>query len=604
MRYLEIVLALLAIFNSTGVSWGDGKWTNYTTADGLANDIVFSIAIDTLGVKWFGTKAGVSRFDGSTWKTYTTANGLANNNVLSIAIDGDGVKWFGTTGGVSRFDGSAWKTYTTADGLAGNYDFSIVKDAQGVKWFGTASGVSRFDGSTWKTYTTVDGLNYNDVRSVAVDTEGVKWFGTWGGGVSSFDGSTWKTYTTVDGLTHNVVHSITTDAQGVKWFGTKEGVSRFDGSTWKTYTTSDSLAHNTVHSIAIDGQGVKWFGTWGGGVSRFDGLSWKTYTTTDGLADNVVNSIAIDAQGVKWFGTNGGGVSKFEEKAAIHSADFNNDGFVSLADLVILGSKWGLISTNSNYEIKYDLNKDGTIGLADLVILGGQWTGSGKVAKTVPTAGVTLDLTAKRNAASSMFYVNVSTKDATDIDGLAFSLKYDPNLFEFVKDSVSGLGTISVTNEAKAGVIDIASVYKNEKFTGTVSLGFKAKNKTGDMNVRMMNAEVALNGVLSSINDKTIALKIFPEEYALFQNSPNPFNLTTIIQYTIPGNKEVSVQLNIYDSRGALVKKLVNDSRNPGLYSAIWNTTDYSGRKVSSDIYFYKLDAGSFTQTKKMLLLR
>jgi hypothetical protein len=285
-------------------------------------------------------------------------------------------------------------------------------------------------------------------------------------------------------------------------------------------------------------------------------------------------------------------------------ADFNDDGSVGLTDLVLLGSIWGLTSTSSNYEIKYDLNKDGSIGLADLVILGSQWTGSFKLARAVSAASVTLDMSAKRNEATSMFYVNVSTKDATEIDGLAFSLRYDPNLFVFVKDSVTGLGTVSVAKETIAGIIEIASVYSKEKFSGTITLPFKAKDRTSYMNVAMVNAEISLNGVIGSVNDQTHVLKTLPNAFALSQNKPNPFNPTTIIQYAILGDKEVFVCLKIYDSRGTLVRTLVNGAHNPGLYSATWNATDDAGRRISSGIYFYRLDAGSLTQTRKMLFLR
>ena len=140
---------------------------------------------------WFGTKNGVSRFDGTTWtKFYKRTDGLANNTVNSIALDTHGTLWFGTFGGgVSSFDGVTWKTYTTADGLVNNYVFSIAEDKKGDLWFGTMHGVSQFDGATWTNYTTVNGLTDDLVLSVVVDADDVKWFGT-SAGASSFDDRT------------------------------------------------------------------------------------------------------------------------------------------------------------------------------------------------------------------------------------------------------------------------------------------------------------------------------------------------------------------------------------------------------------------------------
>lgn len=85
-----------------GVSLFDGNdsWISYTEADGLAGNIVYSIAQEKSGVLWFGTNKGVSRFDGKTWKTYR--NGLKAPNVYALAITDDGEIWAGTNGGVSR----------------------------------------------------------------------------------------------------------------------------------------------------------------------------------------------------------------------------------------------------------------------------------------------------------------------------------------------------------------------------------------------------------------------------------------------------------------------------------------------------------------------
>ena len=133
----------------------DGSHVKYTTLDGLADNLVYAVAIDDAGHKWFGTYSGVSEYDGSTWTSYTIADGLAENTVLSVAIDNDGHKWFGTgSGGVSEYDGMGWTTYSTSDGLATNSVSAIAVDAQDHMWFGTNGGVSEFDGSNWTTYTT------------------------------------------------------------------------------------------------------------------------------------------------------------------------------------------------------------------------------------------------------------------------------------------------------------------------------------------------------------------------------------------------------------------------------------------------------------------
>jgi ligand-binding sensor domain-containing protein len=90
-------------------TWGGGasrfdgaNWRNYTVDDGLAGNIVYSIAQDTSGVMWFGTNHGLSRFDGQTWNNYTKNEGLHGDDVYAIATTPDGEVWAGTKGGVVR----------------------------------------------------------------------------------------------------------------------------------------------------------------------------------------------------------------------------------------------------------------------------------------------------------------------------------------------------------------------------------------------------------------------------------------------------------------------------------------------------------------------
>jgi hypothetical protein len=93
-----------------------------------------------------------------------------------------------------------------------------------------------------------------------------------------------------------------------------------------------------------------------------------------------------------------------------------------------------------------------------------------------------------------------------------------------------------------------------------------------------------------------------PAASYLAQNFPNPFNPTTRIAFGLSASGHVS--LRIYDSAGRLVRALVNDERRAGRYEESWDGRASGGRAVASGIYFYKLTAGSFEQTRKMALLR
>lgn len=93
-----------------GVSRFDGKkWTNFTVKDGLAGDIVYSIAQDAAGALWFGTSNGLTRYDGKTWRSVDKRTGLLDNNVYSVAVAPNGDIWAGTKRGVARVSQSTKK---------------------------------------------------------------------------------------------------------------------------------------------------------------------------------------------------------------------------------------------------------------------------------------------------------------------------------------------------------------------------------------------------------------------------------------------------------------------------------------------------------------
>jgi hypothetical protein len=93
-----------------------------------------------------------------------------------------------------------------------------------------------------------------------------------------------------------------------------------------------------------------------------------------------------------------------------------------------------------------------------------------------------------------------------------------------------------------------------------------------------------------------------PSTYALNQNYPNPYNPATQITYRLPQPGVVS--LKIYNVQGQLVRTLVNEYKPAGTHSISWNGRSDLGMKVSSGIYFYRLQAGNFTDTKRMILLK
>ena len=93
-----------------------------------------------------------------------------------------------------------------------------------------------------------------------------------------------------------------------------------------------------------------------------------------------------------------------------------------------------------------------------------------------------------------------------------------------------------------------------------------------------------------------------PDVYALQQNYPNPFNPITTLRYDLP--EQANVNIIIYDMLGRQVKSLINQTQDAGFKSVIWNATNDYGKPVSAGVYLYKIQAGEFVQTRKMVLLK
>jgi hypothetical protein len=91
-------------------------------------------------------------------------------------------------------------------------------------------------------------------------------------------------------------------------------------------------------------------------------------------------------------------------------------------------------------------------------------------------------------------------------------------------------------------------------------------------------------------------------EFTLSQNYPNPFNPVTAIHYDLP--EDALVNITIYDMMGRIAKTMVNSRQNAGFKSIQWNATNNAGQPVSAGLYLYTIQAGSFRQTRKMILLK
>ena len=134
-------------------------------------------------------------------------------------------------------------------------------------------------------------------------------------------------------------------------------------------------------------------------------------------------------------------------------------------------------------------------------------------------------------------------------------------------------------------------VMQMEKYNSNVFIALKSSgvsSSQGIWNIPLEQITVGISSISSQI----------PERYTLHQNYPNPFNPSTKIRFEIPGSPEI-VKLAVYDISGKEVARLVNEELPAGVYEY-----DFDGGNLSSGMYFYRLEAGSFVETRKMVLVK
>lgn len=285
------------------------RWENFTTADGLPDNRVYSVCVDGDRI-WAGTDNGLALYEKGHWKVFTPADGLAHRAVLSLVLDKRTHDlWAATMGGLSRYSAGRFDTFTQLNsGLPNDVVYGVAVQGDFV-WVATAAGGARLNTRTgqWNLYNERN-TPMQEIWTYNVSAaEDKVYYAVWGGGVLEYDvkSERWKDYNDPDGETEIVlfkdqglIHEITVSvsyANHVLWAGTYFGASRYDGRAWRNFLSKDSgLPSNFLNQVkTIDGTRT-WFST-DQGLAYFDGERWATYRRS--LDTQAPEMLVRDAQG-------------------------------------------------------------------------------------------------------------------------------------------------------------------------------------------------------------------------------------------------------------------------------------------------------------------
>jgi len=176
----------------------------------------------------------------------------------------------------------------------------------------------------------------------------------------------------------------------------------------------------------------------------------------------------------------------------------------------------------------------------------------------------------------------VATQDGTGISYMSFA-----------DDTVSDDANVKLGGQ----IVDSGSAYDGLYWGGVITAGMEPQGGLGNPVQRNANF-IAFDSTGGIITDQPVAVENeTPVAFAVAQNSPNPFNPTTTINFTVPKSDRVTVE--VFNVAGQKVETLVNGAMSAGKHSVVWNA---AGK--SAGVYFYTVKAGSFSKTVKMTLLK
>jgi len=588
----------------------------YTSYDGINWDVtqdVFlmggprDLVLDDIG-NIYGCSMGIvykSTDGGFTWSSIT-ANNLPYTTLESIIVtDSNDIFVAMHTQGVAvlRYGNNSWEIIN--DGLQNLSCRSFALDENGTLYLGTLAGIYKLESDSTNWIKTINVLQDKNVLDLFYISTGVMLASSNGIYRSDNYGESWsivKAMSQVSSFTRDEADHIfaSTDGEiltsndfGLNWFEIYNGIISTD-----------------VRTMITDGNNV-YAGTYGNGIYKGtnEGASWTK--VNDGLTSFYVNDFIIDNNivytatnrgifissnaGTNWtetgfsqFNTGSMSISLTESDEiytgtwsdGVYKTDIENFDWTKVIEIPDNQIIWSVLSKDSciligGYGIYYspDLGINwARVDSFDNEIYSLAVTDAGSY-----IAGSNGKLYKSEDQGESWRLVFSETsdyfKDIIVNDSTIFAASRGQGVFVSIDDGenwqVSSDGLLS------EDVISLCADNKNTIYAGTFRYGIFSTNEVS--NVEYIPSPI-------------------PQNY-LLDNYPNPFNPTTKISFAI--SKSSNITLTVYDALGSKVSTLIDDFIEAGNYSVSFDASD-----LASGIYFYRLTSDTFSETKKMVLLR
>lgn len=380
------------------------------------------------------------------------------------------------------------------------------------------------------------------------------------------------------------------------------------GVNWTNGTNTGLPAQDLYGISALDAQNC-WVGTVAGSIYKTTngGTSWTLQFSLSGSFSNGIKMFTSD------YGVYTGDPTASGQPYQMRNTTNGGTNWINSVNSPIAGSEFGVINawdwTDTSHFWIGSANTTANATTAKIYRCSNGFSGTWQSATVTGVGGAQglyFQAVGFINATSGMAGSNASSFVKTTDGGATFQAVTNPaGLTSFAVINMNGMKDGS--NKIRAVVSETAA---NRMFT-TTNLGVTwveeilpaAANTFGVQHMQFLNASLGFAGGNGGtfyrygppvgVNPVTVA----PESFSLEQNYPNPFNPSTKINYSVPTAGNVSIK--IYNSVGVEIMTVVDNNVAAGNYS---KTIDMS--KFSTGIYFYTMKSGSFSETRKMMLVK
>ena len=606
--------------NNLWIADGNGIYeiTNTGTENNIDTKGSYAVAIDSNNNIWFDYDKAILRIDSKGNRTVFNSSNInfPSSRITDIVVDPTNKVWVSSEqNGIACYDGNKWQIYSTSNStLTSNYIPTIgilnnqyiivgvtsVSDCTNDKLF-------KFDGNNFVLIPNSPFIENGEyITSMGWDKKGILY-------ISSRRNNPFTAFQTPRLFSYN-------------------------GNNFSeiSIAQAESIPFSAEDRLAIDSSGNLWVASMLGGISRYDGKTWTHWDfTTDNLPiSNFYNSIAVDHKGILWTsaadcsvnsrcnpGFFSGGISYYNEgKWTTLSSKFNGgswDILVGLDNKKYFSDAISFFDTNqvqtNNFPIGSAIDNNGNIWFARNDTLF-KYNDTNFTFYIIPQVGSVCSNMAIGSDNSIWFltidyavnFINQVWKKFSFPYSLSNSWPTPYGLARLTVESSSKLwiatgGQGIVSFDTKTGNINNYNTDNSD--IGMSYIQDILIDKYGNKWISNWNYEGTIdefneNGIVMSIQQEKNNGNKIPSQYMLSQNYPNPFNPTTIINYSVP--KTSLVTIKVYDILGREVATLVNEKKSAGLYSVQFNASS----EFVSGVYFYKMQAGNFVETKKLLLIK